>query len=171
MESLEKASLWGRLSKRKLIVGLVILLVVIAAVPVFLLLNTSPRVPLAAQEFTVRIEEAGYVAENRLHQLGAGNAETFLVVESDWFFIEFLVFSTEARARQVYSSTRRDLEDARSGGASSHTEVSLSNFSRFTQTFSGQYAVVSRIENTLVFAHTTFEHRSRMNDLLGTLGY
>jgi len=125
------------------------------------------------------MEDAGFEVEDRMYRvieadvvdLDFGSIETYLHTENEQFFSEYIVLSTDARARAAYTETRHDAERMRSGSMSSHTEISLLSFSRFTQTANGLYIVISRIENTLVLAYTYSEHRAWMNDFLRTLGY
>jgi len=163
-----------------------ILLVLIIAAGIIgfvslLSLAFPPRTPLTAEEFTAHMEEAGFTVEDeRGQQLEADpdwadtelgrRLESVLAVRTDYFLIQFIMFSTETYAQVMYGNMRREVESLRAGGMSSTTEINLSNFSRFTQTASGQYIVISRIEHTLVFAHTGAENRSTINDLLELLG-
>lgn len=138
-----------------------------------------PGTALSAEEFISYMEEAGFVVEDNMQRwieadvvdTEWGSIEAALRVETGQFIMEFYVFSTETRARMAYNGTRHDIKHMRTGIASSQTEINLSNFSRFTQTGSERYIVISRIENTLIFLYTHVDNRSGMDALLKMLGY
>ena len=163
------------------LVSIIVAAAALLIVGIILLISTfvQPRTALAAEEFILHMQELGFTVEDRTYRHSEreslhaqlGYVKTDLAVTSEYFHIEFFVFSTEARARQAYGASMRELEDARRGGAASHSQVCVLNFNRFTQTFGGLYHVVCRVDNTLVWAATTAENRAALNEILEILGY
>ena len=166
-----------RIKRRKIWVALPLFLA-FCALAVLMIALIPERDTITAEEFTAHMEEWNLTAHDYMHNLSdefidtpIGSIETYLRVETPGLIVEFIVFSTDARARSAYAQTVQSIEHLRAGGASSHTQMGFSNFNRFTQTGSGQYVVVSRIGNTLVYAHTLTEHRANLNRMLRELGY
>jgi hypothetical protein len=162
-----------RLSKKP---SIFIRLAIVFAIPIllvlFMLFSSGSRVPLTAEEFTLHMEEAGFVVEDMAYRLEEDSImESALLVSTEYFRIEFAVFYSDAHARMAHNANRRALDAVRQGGMASTTEVSMPRFSRFTQTFGGQYVVISRIENTFVFAITDSVNRADLNEVLRMIGY
>jgi len=169
-----------RVPRRKIkpvVFGVVVLLIVVG----FALVHNAvqPRTPLSAEEFVAFMEEGGLTVQDMMYQwinidmvdTELGSVETHFGVTHNWFHMEFSVHSTEARARSVYVYARHNVQAIAIGVSSSHSEVSFSNFNRFTQTANEWYIVVSRIGNTILTVQTHAENRSSMDRLLGDLGY
>ena len=162
--------------RKQLIIGIAIavaiaLVLIASGVVVYSVLRPvfQPRIALSAEEFTARMEEAGYAVEDHPVQ-PLVRFEEHLLVETDTFRVEFYVFSTEAYARAEFSGLR-SLAEAQRGNSTTTGNISASNFNRFTQNSSGVYFVISRVENTIVWARTDSENRTDLNDLIRTLGY
>lgn len=163
-----------RIVERKRSVVLLSILAVLA-LPFLVSALIPARTPLTAEEFISRMEEAGFTVSDGMQHLieidavesELGNVEAVLRVSTEYFILEFYVFSTEARARMSYGTMR----DGAARPGASHTEVSLSNFSRFTQVGGERYIVVSRIDNTVLFAYIHSLDRAWMDDFLRMLGY
>ena len=151
-------------------------LAVALAIPISLVLfvqfGVGPKTPLTAEEFTYRMEEAGFVVEDIMYRyVGDDTIESALTVRTELFHLEFAVFNTEARARGSYGGNRQQLEAASRGMIAPSTSVSILNFNRFAITFEGQYVVISRIENTIVIVSTSSVNRAAVDDILRMLGY
>ena len=128
--------------------------------------------PLTANEFTIRMEEAGFTVEDIGYQFTEDDGViSALAVRTEYFDVLFAVFYTQSGARIKYNTNQRNLEELSRGIASSTTFVSIMNYRKFTKTFAGQYFVLSRIDNTLIVANTTLEYRAALDDILRVLGY
>ena len=165
-----------RIKRRKTWVT-VLLLLAFGALFVLVIMLVPERDAITAEEFTAHMEEWNLTVHDNMHNLPEdtpmGDIETYLRAEASHLavHVEFIVTSTDAMSRSIYAQTVRSTEHLRAGGASSQTEMGFSNFNRFTQTASGQYFVVSRIGNTVLYAHTLTEHRAELNRMLRAIGY
>lgn len=158
----------------------VFLALVIAVVVLFSTLN-RPRTAIDAREFQRVLEEAGHVVQDAMPEWEAagavslphGNMEAMLRVNVEEFLMEFISFSTEERTLGAFWETRNDMEAIlrQGGGTTRHTELNFSNFNRFTLTASDHFMVISRIDNTIVFAIALEGNRDVINDILDQLGY
>jgi len=136
-----------------------------------LLTACAAKVPLSVEEFTSRLEADGYTVEDYSYLYAElPDIESIIIVESDIFGMEFVVFSNSDYARQEFNEIKRDLDENREGTASI-SQVNTSSHNRFRITYQGQYSVVSRIENTVIFVFTSTEHRSAVDDILKLVGY
>ena len=166
-----------RVTRRKTWVTSLLFLAFLA-LPFLMVILMPERDTITAEEFMAHMEEWNLTVHDHSYNVPdsfihapLGDIETYLRVDTSNLVLEFLVLSTDARARALYTQTVQDIARFRVGAASSYTEMGFSNFSRFTQTGSGQYIVVSRIGNTLVYAHTEIEYRADLNRMLRAMGY
>jgi len=158
--------------KPKLVIRLAALLAIPILIALAIQIGVGPRTPISADEFTFRMKEVGFFAVDVTDQFPPEyQMETVREVRTTHFVIQFIALSTEAQARGTYQTNRNMLERESRGAWSSHSEISLSNFSRFAITFDGIYTVISRIEDTFVFAQTSSANRAELDDLLRILGY
>jgi uncharacterized RDD family membrane protein YckC len=175
-DRLAKTNVYRLSKKPRVIIRLAVALaiIILLVLLVHAQIGLGSRTPLCAEEFSSRMEEAGYTVEDITYRFTENHHETIEVVltaESEFFNMEFAVFSTEASARQMFAANESHLEAASRGMMTSSNWVSISNFSRLAKTFDGRYIVLSRIENTMVIANTSSRNRGAMDDLLRTLGY
>jgi uncharacterized RDD family membrane protein YckC len=171
-DKLVKTNVYLLSKKPKVIIRLAVLSAIAVLIPSVIQIGMGSRSPLSAEEFTSRMEEAGFVVEDIMYRFAEDDSlESALIVTTYYFLMEFAVFSTDAYARMTYNVNRHGLEAASRGMASSHTSVDMPNFNRFAKIFDGQYIVISRIENTFIFALSSSADRAAMDGLLAVLGY
>ena len=131
------------------------------------------REAISAEEFTSLMTEAGHRVEDAIH-IFDNESDTqvtdYLVADCGDFIVEFLVYETEERARQVFANIRGEIEGMRSG-TSTYSSVNTSHFSRYRLTSGGYHGVVSRISNTIVVVVTSADNRAEVDAVLELLGY
>ena len=133
----------------------------------------SSREAISAAEFTSRMADAGHTVVDHSHYFEDdpnSGLSTHLIADCGTFEVEFLLFGTAERAREVHTNIRHELETA-SGVRSARSEVNTSNFNRFRQTSEGEFGVVSRIGNTIVVVVTSSDYQAEVDTVLDILGY
>jgi len=155
-----------------------ILVVTFAALIAFLFLAVLPQffIPIvSADEFIFRIEEAGYIVEEKTHSLE--QVTVYLIAYCGAFDVEYMVHETVADARFVFGQLINDLEQLwLSPGAlaqtwGQQTWGSSGINSRFeSSTFSGHHATIIRIRDTIIFASTAEGNATDISDVLKMLG-
>ena len=155
-------------SKRRKIWIVLPLFLLLFALPITVALLTQNRTPLSAQEFTVRMEEKGFVVVSL-------DTEAFeqahLRVETHWLFMEFIVYSDESAAESAYADNIRQIQHLRQDEGYAIAHMQFANAERFTLAAGGYHIVVSRIGNTVLFAVTMPEYNRYLNRLSRELGY
>ena len=129
----------------------------------------KPRTALTADDFKTKMESAGLTVEDATDQFEEGTVELVLIAYNDDYQIEFYVMETAAKAEQSFAGNKQNFE-ALSGNKST-ASLNGSNFNSFTMTLGGQYAVVSRVENTFIYVDEEVEHRDTIKEILKDLGY
>jgi len=148
-----------------------IALIALLAVGTLLLAACSPRDVISVEEFTTRMEGAGHdvidLTEGFAHIPGM---VAFVFADAGDFDVEFSVWETESAARLQFNNIHRQLEDA-AGNTRSYRSTSVANFNRFTQTTSGRFEALVRVENTLLLIEASSGQRSAVEAVLDLLGY
>jgi len=144
--------------KKKFLILVAFLLTGIIALSACALRKTA----ITAEEFLEKAEAAGfkideYVSEECVYALKYGNE-----IE-----IEFIVYSSIANAKYIFSSEKYELEWY-SGSSSS---VSALNYEYYKITSGGFFYVVFRVDNTFVYAWAYAKHKNEVNDFLKSIGY
>lgn len=93
-----------------------------------------------------------------------------LAVKDDKYQIEFFDFKSENDAIYSYNLNEKKFED-RKEAVSSYSSVKMGNHASYKLTTGGQYLVVSRIGDTLIYIDTTTDYKDEINDILKELGY
>ena len=166
-DKLAKTNVYRLPKKMKPIIKLAIVLACVAPLILLMQLGIGSRTPLTAEEFTSRMEEAGFVVEDITYQfVEYDSIESVFSVRTEFFRIDFAVLSSNSHAQQMFNAIRNNIEAASRGMMSSQTSISVPSFSRFAISVGGHYAVVSRIENTIVAAESSSADRAAMNENL-----
>ena len=155
-------------SKRRKIWIILPLFLLLFALPVIVTLLTQNRTPLSAEEFTVRMEEKGFVVVS--FDVEAFE-EAHLRIEEHWLFMEFVIYSDESAAQSAYADNIRRVQHLRQGDGDTTMHMDFANFERYTLTAGGYHIVVSRIGNTVLFAATVPEYNRYLYRLSRELGY
>ena len=146
--------------------ALLIISVLALAFLVAILLE-SGRPIVSAEEFTSRMEEAGYAVEDKTHLLE--QVEVYLVADCGVFYVEFMVHETMADARLTFRRLRSDLEQV--GDILAFTWSSSGFNSWYSQiTSDRQIGRIIRVRNTIIFVSTTEENAINVADVLEMLG-
>jgi len=156
------------MSKRLWRIILVIITVLFVAFLLEILLD-SLRPVVSPEEFTSRMEEAGYIVKERPHPFE--QVEVYLVADCGTFYVEFMVHKTMADARLTFSQLRSDLEQLEQLWDIVVHNWSSSGFNSWYGQFTsdGQYARMIRIRNTIIFVNTIEENAAHVAGIMEML--
>lgn len=122
-------------------------------------------------DFAEFMEDEGFDVEDITSQYDDfDGVEEVIIAYNDDYQIEFYVVETVDQAKNAYSQNKETFEEEKSS-SSSHVEVSLANYSKFTQKSDGTFSVISRIENTFIYLETDDKYEDEIKDYLKELGY
>lgn len=149
------------MSKRKLItLGCCLLLVLC------IFAGCSKKTPQTAQGFTDIMEKAGFTVEPIQHD-GISCTPEALVASNDNYQLEFYNIND---AEHVFSSLKRQFDDAHSTRNLS-LSVSTNTYDYYCFNAGGEFHMIARIENTLLYCEADAQYRDEIVDLVKELGY
>jgi hypothetical protein len=128
------------------------------------------RTPLTADEFVTKMEAEGFTLVDATDQFEPGIVEAVQLAVGEDYQIEFYVVPTVEQAQRAFEQNKADFEAAQ-GSSSSHKSVEVKNYSYYSQTSAGLYAVVSRTDNTFIYVVADAEYKKEINEILSDLGY
>lgn len=137
------------------------------------LTGCSRKTALTVDAFYNLMEENGYEAAYITDQYTEYDQLTGVCVAMQIYGeyqIEFYETDTDDTAKNLYANNQRILEDNTSI-AYSRTVVNGVNSNAFKMTSNGQYYVLSRIDNTMIYIEAPEECKGEINGVLKTLGY
>ncbi len=125
-----------------------------------------------ADEFYTIMTEKKYVIKDSKSQYLSHNEiiRSYVAAPSDLSYqIEFLELDSDSSAKNMFASNQRIFQDTSSTKV--ETNVSISNYSKYTLEADGKYKVISRIDKTLVYVDADIKYKDDVNKLLDELGY
>lgn len=133
------------------------------------------KTAISAKDFTEKLEDKGYIIQESTTQYSANNEikESYIALSEDYDYqIEFIILESESDASNMYSHNKRKFEkEKENSNAKAHSEVNLANYSKYTLIVNGEYKVLSRIENTLIYIDADSEYKDEIDEVLEDIKY
>ena len=130
----------------------------------------GPKTAISVETFDAKADEAGFTVVDATEQFDESDVVSVHIAMGTGYHIEFYVVPTEQQAIAAYNQNKAIFEAAK-GSTSSHSDVNLSNYSKYTQTSAGTHSVISRIDNTFIYVNADESYKSEINDFLKEIGY
>lgn len=156
--------------KRIKIVGLLLVSLLI-----FTGCNLSSKLnkePLKSEEYKNKMEEKGYSTLDATGQFTQKFIKKVYLAVSNksTYQIEFYEIDTIDNAKEFYSNNKKIFEESKVSG-SSDSYVELGNHEKYTLKSGDTYKVISRIDNTIVYANVNKEYKNEVKKAIKEIGY
>lgn len=159
--------------KKALIVLLIIAVIIILAVGgLFFYLNIEKE-PITVDEFKSIMESKKYELIDVSAQFAEYDfvKEAYLALDKDADYqIEFYELSDEENTIAFYNNNKKSFENSKSGN-SVETTLNGKNYSRYVLSSDGEYMLLSRIDNTMIYVCEDLELKDTIDNVLDELGY
>lgn len=140
---------------------------------VLLLTGCGTKEPITADDFKTKMEDKGYVVIDPMH-ITEYTPEIERVYtaqnKNNSYEIIYYQIDSDDNAKKIYNGIKNDYEKLKTG-AVLETNVDLKNNNKYTLQNDGQYKVVSRIDNTIIYLDVADSHKNEVKDILKYLGY
>ncbi len=159
--------------KKSVIIAIiaVVILVVIGGV-IFVNLNKE-KASITASSFYTTMSQKGYSVQDSTSQYSEYDyvKQVYIAVSKDYSYqIEFYELLDDSYATSFYNNNKSIFESSK-GNASAETSVGGKNYSKYTLSSNGQYMVVSKINNTVIYVKVDDDYKNTVKDILEELGY
>ncbi len=130
---------------------------------------------ITAEEFKTKMEDKGYSVQDATAQFAEYDFinKVYIAMSRDSSYqIEFYTLSNNEKAIEFFNNNKSIFENTKAGsGKEIETSSSMGNNAKYTLNVNNKYKVVSRIDNTVVFADEEDSHKSEIKDVIKELGY
>ncbi len=164
------------MKKVLIIIAIIITLIIVSIVALFGILFSifnKEKTSITSDQFISIMSEKNYAVVNAKSQFIEYDYinKAYMALEpNNNFQIEFYELKDSSYAVQFYNNNVSKFEESK-GTLSSQSNVNLKNSSKFTMSTNGDYMVVSRINNTAIYARVSDKYKSTVDSLLKELGY
>lgn len=128
---------------------------------------------ITSDDYKSKMESKGYTVQDATSQFS--NYEyvkkaTIALEKNGSYQIEFYELSDKDNAVSFFNNNKTNFENSKSSGAS-ETSISMGNYDKYAVSTNGQYKVVSRIDNTVVYLDVSKQYKADVQKVLKDLGY
>lgn len=146
---------------------------IFAIAAVLLLTGCTNKTAISEADFKSKMEEKNFVVQDATYQFENYEyvKKALLAQKEDYSYqIEFYILDTITNAESFFETNKDIFEESKSNG-STETSVSLGNNDKYTLSTDGQYKLISRIDNTMIYLNVAEDNREEVKELVEELGY
>ncbi len=128
------------------------------------------REALSLEEFNTIMEAEGYTITDATGQIAPKQITAISLALKDSYQIEFYVFTDADTAASVYAQNKSVFEENKPSG---HVELykNIGNYGYYSLTADGVYYLLSRVDNTMLYAVADAAYKSEINAMVKKIGY
>lgn len=149
-----------------------ILSVLLVLSMLMVLCSCSKKEALKAEDFKSSMEDLKYTITDGTSQFEKGLVNSVQLAKKDEYQIEFFVVPSIEQAQNAYKENKTNIQKAeKSSKTSSNKSVAVKNYSYYKVTTGDTYYVISRVDNTFLYAAIPVKYKSEATDTIEELGY
>lgn len=134
-----------------------------------LISGCGKKTALTASEFKSKMEDLGFEIVDVTEYISDEAVKTVYNAQKvDAYTIEFYVSKTDSGATAGYNQFVANLKAI---SAKTGTEITKDTYSKYTDTASGYYSVVSKIDKTYLNVRAKDSYKTEINEIIEELGY
>jgi len=157
-----------------ILVFVAILVIAGITVGVVVITKNLNKEPISAGDFKNIMEDKDFeIIDSKENQFADYDyiEKAYVALEEDYDYqIEFYKLDEEDDAIEFYETNKEIFEDSK-GSSVVETKKSIGNNSKYTLKTNDEYKVVSRIENTVIYADVDEKYEDEVKEILKEMGY
>ncbi len=164
------------------IIVAIVVLVVIAGIAIFINVNggsntdnNKDKQAISASEFKTLMEQKGYSILDATDQFKSYEKikQVYVAMSTDYSYkIEFYEVEDDAYATSFYNTNRYTFRTSKSDSdEETENNGEIENYSKYTLTSDTNYKLVTRINNTIIYADVNIDDKDNVENVLKELGY
>lgn len=156
-----------------ILIFVAILVIAGIIVGVVIITKNLNKEPITAHDFKDKMEYKDFEIIDAIDQFEDYDyiEKAYIALEEDYEYkIEFYKLDEEDDAIRFYNINKEVFDDSK-GSSSAETSVSMGNNSKYTLKTKDEYKVVSRIENTVMYADVDEKYEDEVKEILKEMGY
>jgi hypothetical protein len=120
----------------------------------------------------IQMKDLEYTMTDATNQFKEGLVDSVQLAKNDKYQIEFYVVPSIEQAKNAYQENKTNIEKAeKAASVTSHKSVSVKNYSYYKATTGDLYYVISRVDNTFIYAVIPVKYKNEAADTIAELGY
>ena len=149
-----------------------LLAIVLGVVLLFSLTGCLSKTAITAEDFKTKMEGMGYTVVDSTSQFDDSDlTRLYLAIDPTGSFqLEFFELTTSEYAHSSFELNVTNMKE-NEGTMSSSTSLTGLNYEKATQTSNGDFWLVSRVENTFIYAHSSESNKDAIVKAVNALGY
>lgn len=139
----------------------------------FILTGCKNKTMISAGEFKSKMESKNYVITDATNQFSSNSEikQVYIAQEkSGNYQIEFYQLDNVDNAVSFYKNNKEIFESSKSN-SNTYSDVTLKNYAKYTLKTNGEYKVLSRIDNTVIYINVDSKYNDNIDKILKELGY
>lgn len=136
----------------------------------FCLVGCKRKEALEPDVFKKKVEEKGYVVQDVTDKKDIEVTTIALLALHSNYEIEFYKLNSEESSISTYNMITSKLEEQKKQNSKEKKERKK-NSQKYILETNKIYAIVSKIDNTIVYGFTTLEHKKMLQEDIKSLGY
>lgn len=149
---------------RKIILGIITILIILS------LTGCGNKKALTNNEFSEILGVEGFAVTDVTTLMEDENIEVLAAANNNNYQLEYHIYKTKEAAKKAYEGNKKSFATYKKNN-NKEKNVTGNNYEKYTLELSDEYKVVSRIDNTLVYASISLEYKKDLNNILDKLGY
>lgn len=153
-----------------IIIAVIVVLILVLSLVFLLVLNKKVY---DTDTVTTLLEKNNYVVTDRTSTYSKDKTIDSYIEAQDkkgTYKIEFYEMSSESAAKKYYNEVKTALEKE-TNGIKGQTDTNKMGFYKYTLEASGNYVVVIRSKNTIIYVNTNEKNKEVVNEIISKLKY
>lgn len=122
---------------------------------------------LNQKQITNKLSEMEFFVDDNTKLMEDKTIKTALSAHNGKYQIEYYIFKDAKRAEEAYNSNKKYFENNKKNGK----EKKKDNYASYVQELSDTYNVLTKIDNTLIYASINIEYKKDLKKVLKNLNY
>lgn len=122
---------------------------------------------LNKEEITNELSSNGFMITDITDRMEDNNVTAVLVANNSKYTIEYYRFKDDKSALESFENNKKAFENYSEDGK----EKSKDNYNTYSQEIENKYNLLTRVDNTLIYASINNEYKNDLNKALKTIGY
>ena len=149
-----------------------LLLIIVLLFSTFIVTGCDTKTPLKPNDFVDLIEQNNYKTTNVKNQFSDYSQilNAFIAQDSEMRYqLEYYELDNEESAKSFYDGNKKVFQKMEN--IKSRSNVNQENYQKYSQSTETAYSVISRIDNTIIYANVKVEYKKEVNAIINKLGY
>lgn len=145
-------------------------LIIILIIAVIILTGCGTKA-ISVEEFKTKMEENGFTVSDISEQFAAIANKTYVASKAEGYQVEFYEFDSVENATNSFEDNKRLFESVKQDSDKETFVNTNDNVSKYTLESEDRYMLVSKVNNTCIYADINLEYKDELDSILQEINY